>query len=176
MPSRLLFIPVNDDAELWDVLLRNTGRKPRKLSVFSYVEFSFHHIEIDNQNLQMSLYASGSSCDDGIIEYDFFYEPWTFHYFTANMTPDSFDCVRDRFIGNYRTENDPIAVERGSCENSFELGGNQCGALHKRVTLLPGEEKRLVFMLGVGPRSAGKAMREKYADLGTRRCGIRGAW
>ena len=33
--------------------------KPRRLSVFSYLEFSFHHIEIDNQNLQMSLYASG---------------------------------------------------------------------------------------------------------------------
>ena len=33
--------------------LKNTGDRPRQLSVFSYVEFSFHHIEIDNQNLQM---------------------------------------------------------------------------------------------------------------------------
>ncbi len=88
--EQTLFIPVEDDVELWDVLLKNTGKKPRKLSIFGYVEFSFHHIEIDNQNLQMSLYASGSSYEDGVIEYDFFYEPWTFHYFTASQTPDSY--------------------------------------------------------------------------------------
>jgi N,N'-diacetylchitobiose phosphorylase len=162
--EQLLFVPVEDDVELWDVLLTNTGKKPRKLSVFGYLEFSFHHIEIDNQNLQMSLYASGSSYDDGVIEYDFFYEPWTFHYFTASEMPDSFDCVRDRFIGNYRTETDPIAVERGKCENSSELGGNHCGALQKRMTLKPGEQKRLTFLLGVGPKAAGKEMRKKYAD------------
>ncbi len=165
--EQLLFIPVEDDVELWDVLLKNTGKQPRKLSVFGYLEFSYHHIEIDNQNLQMSLYASGSSYEDGVIEYDFFYEPWTFHYFTASAIPDSFDGVRDRFLGNYRTETNPIAVERGTCENSSELGGNHCGALHKRVTLLPGEEKRLTFMLGVGPKATGKAMRKKYADPAT---------
>ena len=102
--QQTLFIPIDDDVELWDVRIRNTSNKPRHLSVFSYVEFSFHHIEIDNQNLQMSLYAAGSSYADGIIEYDFFYEPWTFHYMAASFEPDSYDGVRDRFLGNYRTE------------------------------------------------------------------------
>ena len=162
--EQTLFIPIDDDVELWDVRLRNTGTKPRKLSVFSYVEFSFHHIEIDNQNLQMSLYAAGSSYADGIIEYDFFYEPWTFHYMAASFEPDSYDCVRDSFLGNYRTETNPIAVERGECQNTSELGGNHCGALHKRLTLAPGEETRVVFMLGVGPRATGKGIKAKYSD------------
>ena len=87
--EQLLFIPVEDDVELWDVKIRNTSDRVRRISVFTYVEFSFHHIEIDNQNLQMSLYASGSNYADGIIEYDFFYEPWTFHYFAASVEPDS---------------------------------------------------------------------------------------
>ena len=125
--EQTLFIPVDDDVELWDVKIRNTGKGKRSLSVFSYVEFSFHHIEIDNQNLQMSLYASGSSYADGIIEYDFFYEPWTYHYFASNVMPDSYDCVSDSFLGNYRTETNPVAVERGVCINSNELGGNHCG-------------------------------------------------
>ncbi len=163
--SQLIFIPVNDDVELWDVRIRNLSNRTRRLSVFSYVEFSFHHIEIDNQNLQMSLYASGSSYADGVIEYDFFYEPWTFHYMTASFEPDSYDCVRDVFLGNYHTETDPEAVARGVCSNSAELGGNHCGALHKRLRLAPGEETRLIFMLGVGPRAAGQAMRRKYTDL-----------
>ncbi|HUI63942.1 MAG TPA: N,N'-diacetylchitobiose phosphorylase [Bacteroidota bacterium] len=161
--EQTLFIPVNDDVELWDVRIRNSGNRARKLSVFSYLEFSFHHIEIDNQNLQMSLYASGSSYEDGIIEYDFFYEPWTYHYLASSFVPDSYDCVRDRFLGPYRTETDPLAVERGECFNSSELGGNHCGALHKRLSLAPGQEFRGIFMLGVGRRSVGRAIREKYS-------------
>jgi N,N'-diacetylchitobiose phosphorylase len=162
--EQTLFIPVDDDVELWDVAIRNTGSRKRSLSVFGYVEFSFHHIEIDNQNLQMSLYASGSSYRDGIIEYDFFYEPGTHHYFASDFKPDSYDCVRDRFLGNYRTESNPAAVERGECHNSSELGGNHCGALHKRITLAPGDETRLLFMLGVGAREAGSAMKRKYSS------------
>jgi N,N'-diacetylchitobiose phosphorylase len=163
LAEQLVFIPVEDDVELWDVRLKNTTDLPRRLSVFSYVEFSFHHIEIDNQNLQMSLYASGANYLDGIIEYDFFYEPWTFHYMASSFTPDSFDCVRDHFLGNYHTESDPAAVINGICSGSSELGGNSCGALHKRLTLNPGQEERLIFMLGVGSRSAGRAVKEKYS-------------
>jgi N,N'-diacetylchitobiose phosphorylase len=163
--EQVVFIPLDDDVELWDVRIKNASGRDRRISVFSYVEFSFHHIEIDNQNLQMSLYASGSNYDSGIIEYDFFYEPWTFHYFTSNFDPDSYDCVRDRFLGNYRTETNPIAVEEGQCHNSRELGGNHCGSLHKRLNIGPGEEIRLVFMLGVGTRSTGKTIREKYSRL-----------
>ena len=163
-----LFIPVDDPVELWDVRLRNDGSTPRRLSVFSYVEFSFHHIEIDNQNLQMSLYASGSNYQDGIVEYDFFYEPWTYHFFAGSFEPDSYDCVRDTFLGSYRTETNPIAVERGHCQNSSELGGNHCASLHKRLALQPGEETRLIFMLGVGSRAErGYAMQAKYSNLET---------
>ena len=164
--EQLLFIPIEDDVELWDVKIKNNGNKQRRLSIFTYLEFSFHHVEIDNQNLQMSLYASGSNYKDDIIEYDFFYEPWTYHFFASNFKPDSYDCVRDTFIGNYRTESNPIAVERGECQNSSELGGNHCGSLHKKVILNAGEESRLIFMLGVGSRKEkGYSIKEKYSDF-----------
>jgi N,N'-diacetylchitobiose phosphorylase len=164
--EQTMFIPLEDDVELWDVSIRNSGPHWRSLSVFSYAEFSFHHVDIDNQNFQMSLYAAGSSYQDGVIEYDFFYEPWTYHYFTASFEPDSFDCVRDRFLGNYRTESNPLAVEQGHCSGSAELGGNHCAALHKRLTLEPGEEVRLLFLLGIGPRATGQEMRRKYSAPG----------
>jgi N,N'-diacetylchitobiose phosphorylase len=162
--EQTLFIPLGDNVELWDVKLANKSGKPRQLSVFSFAEFSFGHVDIDNQNFQMSLYASGSSYQDGIIEYDFFYEPDTFRYMTANFTPDSYDCLRDSFIGDYRTETNPIAVERGHCSNSAQLTGNHCGSLHKKLKLQPGEEVRLVFMLGNGRSSQAASIREKYAD------------
>ncbi|HEX2945624.1 MAG TPA: N,N'-diacetylchitobiose phosphorylase [Clostridia bacterium] len=164
--SQLLFIPIGDDAELWDVEIVNESGKPRNISVFSYLEFSFEHIDIDNQNLQMSLYSSGTSYKDGIIEFDLFYDPEGYHYFTSNFDPDGYDCVRDSFIGRYRTEDDPIAVERGCCSGSTELGGNHCASLHKKLTLAPGQKTRLIYMLGIGGRDDGRKMRSKYADVG----------
>jgi len=166
LAEQLLFIPVNDDVEIWDIKIKNTGSRKRTLSLFSYLEFSFQHVEIDNQNLQMSLYASGSSYARGVIEFDFFYEPWTYHFFTSSFEPDSFDCVRDSFLGNYRTESNPAAVERGKCFNSAELGGNHCASLHKQFDLQAGQEVRFVFILGVGSRSErGLAAREKYCNV-----------
>lgn len=160
-----LSIPIDDPVELWDVKIKNNLDKERNLSVFSYLEFSFHHIEMDNKNFQMSMYASGSSYEDGIIENDLFYEEFGYQYFTANFEADSFDCLRDKFIGSYRTEDNPIAIEKGVCSGSFEKGNNHCGALHKRITLAPGEEIRIVFMLGEGKREVGKGIREKYSNL-----------
>jgi N,N'-diacetylchitobiose phosphorylase len=163
--QQLLFIPLEDDAELWDVTIMNNSPRVRRLSVFSYVEFSFQHIDMDSQNLQMSLYSSGSSYADGIIEFDLFYDPDSYHYFASSFEPDGYDCVRDAFLGNYRTETNPVAVERGECGNTSELGGNHCASLHKRLTLAPGKETRLIFMLGVGRRSAGAVIKSKYSDL-----------
>lgn len=163
--QQTLSIPLEDPVELWDVVIKNKDTQPRNLSVFSYCEFSFHHINMDNQNFQMSMYAAGSSYEDGIIEHDLFYEEFGYQYFTANFEPDSYDCLRDKFIGLYHTEDDPVAVENGKCSGSFELGNNHCGALHRRIRLEPGQEVRLVFMLGEGPRSAGQVIREKYSDL-----------
>lgn len=163
--SQTLMVPMDDAVELWDVRLKNTTDKERRLSVFSYCEFSFHHIMIDNQNFQMSLYCAGSSYDENIIEYDLFYEEFGYQYFASNVTPDGFDCLRDSFLGAYRTEDNPIAVEHGTCSGSHELGNNHCGSLQKDLVLAPGEEVRLIFMLGEGNREAGKKIREKYSDM-----------
>lgn len=163
--TQTLVIPREDPVELWDVKIKNNDTRERKLKVFSYLEFSFHHIMLDNQNYQMSLYCAGSSYEDGIIEEDLFYEEFGYQYFTANFEPDGFDSLRDTFIGPYHTESDPAAVVGGSCFGSCEKGNNHCGVLQKNIVLKPGEEIRLVFMLGEGNREAGAAMRRKYSDL-----------
>ncbi len=163
--SEKLFVPRGESVEFWDVKIKNTGDRPRKLQVFSYCEFSFHHIMIDNQNFQMSLYCAGSSFEDGIIEHDLFYEEFGYQYFAMSETPDGFDCLRDKFLGAYRTEDNPAAVVNGACSGSFEKGNNHCGALQKNITLQPGEERRILFFLGEGRREDGRKIREKYSDF-----------
>ena len=106
--------------------------------------------------------ATGSSYADGIIEHELHYEENGFQFFAADFEPDGFDCLRDDFIGAYRTERDPQSVVSGECRGRFENGGNHCGVLKKRLTLAPDEDARLIFMLGEGGRGTGRAMREKY--------------
>ena len=163
--QQTLVIPREDPVELWDVKIKNESDRVKNLSVYSYCEFSFHHILMDNQNFQMSMYAAGSSYEDGIIEHDLFYEEFGCQYFTSNFEPDGYDCLRDCFIGPYRTEDNPAAVEKGEMGSSSEKGNNHCGALQKKMVLNPGEEVRLVYFLGEGDREAGKRMREKYAGI-----------
>ncbi len=164
--EQLMFIPLDDDVELWDVRIKNNSRHKRKLSVFSYAEFSLHNVRLDNEDFQMGLYASGTSYSGGIIDYDFFYGPGVHHFMASNFRPDSYDCVRDSFIGSYRSESNPVAVERGRCGNSVKLGGNHCGVLHKQIELGAGENKRIIFMLGPGKGSEqGRDIKKKYSRV-----------
>ena len=163
--EQTLMVAMDDPVELWNVTLRNDSGRPRDLSVFSYVEFSFHQIDMDNRNFQMSLYAAGSRYRDGVIEYELHYEEDGYQFFTGSFEPDGFECLRDAFIGPYRTERDPQTVETGDCRGSFEDGGNHCGCLKKNITLRPGEDARLIFMLGEGGAQAGRADAGKYSAV-----------
>ena len=162
--AQTLFIPLGEAVELWDLKLENPSGRPRSLSVYSYAEFSYHQIPIDNQNFQMSLYCAGSSCEDGIIDYELFYEG-AHQFMASSFRPDGFDCLRDSFLGPYRSESALLAVERGECFSSCEKGGNHCAVLAKKLTLAPGEKTRLVWMLGEGGLAEGRRIREKYSDL-----------
>lgn len=161
--EQTLFIPRGDDVELWDIKIENCSGRPRHISVFSYAEFSFHHIDMDNRNFQMSLYAAGADYAEGVIEQDLHYEECGYQYFTADFEPDSFDTVREAFIGPYRTETNPLGVEKGMLSGSTERGGNQCASLHKAFVLAENGEVNTCFLLGEGRRSAGLIARQKYA-------------
>ncbi len=171
--SQTLLIPREEDGrdpvEIFDVRIRNASDRERKISVFGYVEFSFHEIDMDNQNFQMSLYAAGSMQEEDACVCELHYEPGAFQFFAGNFVPDSRDGVREAFIGPYRTERNPIGVERGVLSESTELGGNPVGALQKKLVLRPGEEKRVLFYLGTGRGEAIRQAREKYDEAGTDR-------
>ena len=164
-----LFIPREDgDAdpvEIFDVRLRNDSDRPRTIDVTGYVEFSFHNIDIDNQNFQMSLYCAGSFLEDGAAICELHYEPDSFQFFAASFAPDGWEGTRDGFIGSYRTEKNPLGIEQG-LRGGHEEGGNPVGALMKRLILQPGEEKRVLFYLGTGRGDAAEAARRRYDFAG----------
>ncbi|NRF29316.1 GH36-type glycosyl hydrolase domain-containing protein [Vibrio coralliilyticus] len=165
--TKTLFVPKGEDAEIWDVVIKNTSDKPRTISAFSFVEFSFSHIQSDNQNHQMSLYSAGTTYNEGVIEYDLYYNTNDFegfYYLASTFSPDSYDGQRDSFLGLYRDEANPIAVEKGQCSNTAQTCYNHCGSLHKQFTIQPGEEVRFAYILGIG-KGNGERLRAKYQDL-----------
>ena len=171
--EQTLFIPREagdeDPVEIFDVKVRNESDTTRNLSVFGYVEFSFHEIDMDNQNFQMSLYAAGSHYSEDAVLCELHYEPDAWQFFAGNFVPDGFEGVREAFIGPYRTERNPLGVEEGKLGGSTELGGNPCGAIRKKLTLRPGEEARVLFYLGTGDGKAARKARERYDEAGTDR-------
>ena len=175
--SVLFFVPPDDDQELWKATLRNSGGKVRKISVYGYVELALGHAMIDLIN----------QCDDQHFNRAHFdkdlnalfstktywvtqtkgtqqqenkeWDQWTF--FTVNHPAAGFETLRERFIGLYRNENNPAAVEHDnlSCLNTDF--GNIVNALKVDIEFQPGESKDLVFSLGVIEKGRFEELREK---------------
>ena len=161
--------PETDPVEIYDVRVRNVSGTERRISVYGYAEFSFHHIDFDNENFQMSLYCAGSEYRDGTVVCDLHYEDGEFEFFASDAEPDSYDGVREQFIGAYRTERNPVGLEKSRLSGSTENGGNPVGALQRILTLQPGEEKRVLFYLGRGDEKTAASVRQRYGFEGTDR-------
>src|SRR5690242_5446430 len=154
-----LFVAPDIDVLVWDLQLKNLGSKPVQLDVFGYVELSLlewktdtdwacymkHHLNVDfdvEANAIVYLYRSF----DLNLNHNAAGSPLV--YFGASDPVISYDCDRDVFVGNYRDERNPTAIEKGACSNSKNLCGDPCGALHHHLELQAGGSWRLQFFLG----------------------------
>lgn len=88
-------------------------------------------------------------------------------YFAVDQKITGFDCDRDVFIGSYRSEENPAAVEKGQLSESELYGGNPCFALQIPVSLKAGEEKEISVFLGT-------AMTEEEVMANVTRCREKG--
>jgi cellobiose phosphorylase len=70
------------------------------------------------------------------------------------------------FIGAYRTYSNPIAVERGKCDNVMNFNSNACGALQSDITLKPGETVQLIYVLGQKDNAQATAILNEYKTPG----------
>lgn len=161
-----VFVPVDQPIELWELDITNAGERTRDLSLFGYAEFCLWEALKDTLDYQYILYTCRMGCVDGVVDYSI--RLWDLRepkgFFACTLPTTGFDTDREAFIGPYRHEGTPLAVERGVCGNSLAIGGNPCGALQSDLKLQPGETRRAVFILGIGDAAVeGRAARERYA-------------
>ena len=184
--SKLLyFVPLDDNLEIWKAVLINETNGKRNLSIYGYVEFCLGHALIDLIN----------QCDDQHFNRVYFdkdlnslfatktywvtehagtqqqenkaWDQWVF--FTANQPITEYETLRERFIGLYRNENNPIAIENDSLSSKDTDFGNAVGVLKVDVELQPGEQKEISFCLGVIPKAEFEAKKifatQKYKSV-----------
>ncbi len=147
------FIPDGQAFEYWALKVTNTTDAPRTISAFSYAELANEwNYRMDLENLQYSQYVVHATYENGMIHrYNSTRDASTDVWFgLAGADVVSFDTDRDAFLGAYRTQANPIAVERGECSGSQTVGDNSCSSLHTRLELAPGETREIIFCLGIG--------------------------
>jgi cellobiose phosphorylase len=139
--------------ELWVLRVRNAGTRPRRIRSFSYVELGYLDAVVDQQNLDWAQHIVRSRFDDGAILTGTVFRPET-TFFASSVAPVGFDSDREAFVGRCRDLASPIVVERGESTGSESPRGNSVGSLCHELALAPGEESRVVYVLGVAAEQA----------------------
>ena len=145
-----LFVPVGDNCEIDRLVLTNESGAPKSFTVFSYVEFCLWNAVDDSTNFQRNFSTGEVEVEGSTIYHKTEYRERRDHYalYTVNTPIDGFDTSRDAFLGAWRSNSNPEAVEKGACTNSVAHGWAPVGVHQVNITLNPGESRSLIYMLG----------------------------
>lgn len=152
------YVPLNKTYEVWRTKITNNSDRYRNLSTFGFVEFTNeNNYEQDQVNLQYTLFITRTSFEGNkIVQHinensgkDENGSNWRERFFGVVGAPVSaYNGSLDSFIGSYRTYGNPVAVERGFCDNKLNYNSNACGALQSDIILAPGETKEIIYVVG----------------------------
>ena len=134
--------------ELWVLKLKNVGKTARKLRTFSYVEFSFRDTLGDQLNLDWCQHILEATVKNDIITSKTRFAETT-NYFSSSVKPCGFETDREVFVGRWRDLARPVMVEDGKPTNTQAARGNNIGSLCHDVSLRPGQEVEIVYIMGV---------------------------
>jgi len=179
--EQLMFVPPQENLEVWKVTVRNKTKKAQKLSLFSYVEFCLFEALNDMTNYQRTYSIGEVEVEGGTIYHKTEYRERRNHYtlFGCTRKVAGYDTSRDAFVGVHNGLGDPKAVLAGKCTNSRAYGWNPIGAHQVDLTLKPGAEETFAFVLAyveqgdlpkfdapfVINKTKGREIMKKFSDL-----------
>ena len=144
------FVPQDYDGEVQQVVLTNEGSEAKTFSFFSFAEWCLWDAQDDSNNFQRNFSTGRVEVEGSVVYHKTEYRDRRNHYafYSVNDDIDGYDTDRDAFIGLYNGFNNPQAVLAGEATNSFADGWAPIASHYKKITLAPGETKKLVFVLG----------------------------
>lgn len=163
------YVPLNKDYEVWKFNIKNISDRKRNISIFGYAEFTNENdYEQDAVNLQYSQFISKTYFKEnkiiqGITENN---KEAYYRFFGTTAKVESYTGERRSFLGNYGYYSAPRALIRGHCENTLNFNLNSCGALHSKLILKPGEEREILYILGMHNECEADKIISKYKSSG----------
>ena len=144
------FVPQDYDGDVQQVVLTNEGSEAKTFSFFSFAEWCLWDAQDDSNNFQRNFSTGRVEVEGSVVYHKTEYRDRRNHYafYSVNDDIDGYDTDRDAFIGLYNGFNNPQAVLAGEATNSFADGWAPIASHYKKITLAPGETKKLVFVLG----------------------------
>lgn len=168
------FVPTDTNAEVWRVKLTELSGQVRDLEIYSFLELlmgnalndqinqpndkHFTDIHFD-QNLQ-ALVATrrywvlnkGVSVKQPNID-------WKYQiYFSQSLPISGFDSSLDTFIGRWRSEANPEAVETGVMQNTEITAGDPVVALQSKISLAANSSVDFAVTLEIAPKGVNPAL------------------
>ncbi|MFA5265640.1 MAG: glycosyl transferase [Opitutaceae bacterium] len=179
--EQLMFVPPQENLEVWKVTVRNKTRKTQRLSLFSFVEFCFFEALNDMTNYQRTYSIGEVEIEGSAIYHKTEYRERRNHYtlFGCTRKISGYDTSRDAFVGVHRGLHDPQAVLDGKCTNSRAYGWNPVGAFQVDLALKPGATETFAYVLAyveqgdlpkfdkpfVMNKAKGREILAKYSDM-----------
>ncbi|MDZ7288546.1 MAG: glycosyl transferase family 36 [candidate division KSB1 bacterium] len=156
----LLFVPNDEPLEIWKLTLRNTTKKPKTLSLFSFFEWCLGHAPDWHREFHKSFIETSYDTKLNALlatkrlweiptERGHWNAEWGYVAFhSVNVKPDAFDSDKETFLGMYGNQRLPEAVREGKLRKRVGNWLDHIASLQINLTLEPGGEKALIFTLG----------------------------
>ena len=146
--SLLTFVPLEDSCEINQLTLTNDSEREKTIQLFSYLEWCLWNADDDMKNFQRNFSTGEVEIEGSILYHKTEYRERRNHYalFSVNTPITAFETDRDSFLGPYRSNQNPSAVEKGQLSNSVASGWYPIAAHQIDLTLQPGESKTFIFV------------------------------
>ena len=144
------FVPQGYNGEIQKLVLKNEGTTPKSFSLYSFIEWCLWNAEDDEHNFQRNYNTGEVEVEGSTFFHKTEYKERRDHFafYTVNSDIDGYDCDRESFFGLYNGFDKPEVVFADESKNSVADGWSPIASHRMKISLAPGEEKTLVFILG----------------------------
>ena len=163
------FVPRTESCEIWKVRLHNKSGRQRNIQVYAFQELMMgnalndiinqpndkHFTDIRFNEEQQCLEATrrywvlnkkGATVEQPNID-------WKYKvYFSMSLPVKGFDSSLDQFIGKWRSEANPIAIEQGKMGNTQITAGDPVVALQSEAMLGVGRQLDFSVFMGIASK------------------------
>ena len=145
------FVPQSFNGEVQKMVLKNNSGEAKSFKLFSFLEWCLWNASDDGENFQRNFNTGEVEIEGSTIFHKTEYKERRDHFafYTVNADICGYDTDRETFMGSiYNGFANPATVFAGEPKNSVADGWSPVASHCLDITLAPGEEKSLVFVLG----------------------------